>query len=573
MATQTAIEYAGRRVRLLEFDGTSRKLRVVGVQDVDLDVPPQGEGGPDPDDLRARAIAAAMKDAGFSNDPSAMAFDAAHAMFREFDLPFTNEEQIAKVVRFESESHFPGDIDDVIIQHIVLRKLRDKSHLLVVAVRKDDLLDRLDILEESGLDPQLVDIDVFAMYHALVGTGVADEHPRQIIVDADTSTTTLMFLVDGTLFAVRSIRIGAHGVAAAEPPAEDGGEPAPASASASGSAAAAARSAARDTELETARTHDYLSRLTREIRRTLSTLPDFGQADALYVTGSGSRLPGMREALTAAFGLQAKTLNLLERVDHKLDDAELERYGPEFGAALGMAYKLSGLDRTRTDFRREEAAYTRKFDQVKTPLIVLALMGFLVTAFLALHAFMDVKRLKAEYGDPVTQGGILGTGDKQLVELFDSEKELAEARARIAAVEFGPKRVQTLVNEIQKLGEGIKQDLGRSTTIPELRSALGAWIELFEVIRENESTLGRIALSRIDIDATTKQPNIKLSGEMEDLTHLSTFMDLLKARPMFKQVGVGPTKPTSKGTMSFTDMTIELDLSGGAAADEAEAAG
>ncbi len=560
MATQTAIEYAGRRVRLLEFDGTVRKLRVVGVREVDLDVPPQEEGGPDPDDLRAKAIAEVMKEAGFATDPSAMAFDAGHAMFREFDLPFTNEEQIAKVVRFESESHFPGDIDEVVIQHVVLRKLRDKSHLLVAAVRKDDLLDRLDILEESGLDPQFVDIDVFAMYHALVGTGVADEHPRMIVVNAETSTTTLMFLVDGTLFAVRSIRIGTHGVSSsavesltAEPGMEDAG---------GGAAAALARGAARESELETVRTHDYLARLTREIRRTLSTLPDFGQADALYITGAGSLLPGIRESMSASFGLQATSLNLLEHVEHKLSDEDVERYGPEIGATLGMAFKLCGLDRTHTDFRREEAAYTRKFDQIKTPLIVLALMAFLVTAFLGLHAYMDVKHLKAEYGDAATKSGILGTGDLQLVQLFDSEDKLEQARARIAAVEFGPKRVDAMLREVQKLSEDIKKGLGRSDTIPELRSALAAWIELFEVIRQNEDTLGRIALTRIDIEASGKEPTIKLSGEMEDLTHLSAFMDMIKARPMFKEANVGATKPTTKGTTSFTDVTLLLNLSG-----------
>jgi len=547
MATQTAIEYAGRRVRLLEFDGTVRKLRVLGVREVDVDVPPATEGGPDPDDVRARAIAEAMKEEGFVTDPSGMAFDAGHAMFREFDLPFTNEEQIAKVVRFESESHFPGDIDEVVIQHIVLRRLRDKSHLLVAAVRKDDLLDRLDILEESGLDPQFVDIDVFAMFHALVGTGLAAEHPKLIVVDANTSTTTLLFLAEGTLFAVRSIRIGSHGVTAGTGdalPAVEGAEESAGLGSAA--AAAVARSSARDTELETARTHDYLARLSREIRRTLSTLSEFGQADALYVTGSGSRLPGIRESMTAAFGLQAKPLNLLERVDHKLSDADVERYGPEFGAPLGVAYKLCGLDETRTDFRREEAAYTRKFDQVKTPLIVLALMIFLVTAFQGLHAYMDVKKLKAEYGER-----ILATGDLQLSKLFESESELEAAKARVEAVEFGPKRVQVQLNEIQKLGEDIKQRLGRSNT---------AWIELFDVVKENEDTIGRIALTRVDVEATGKEPTIKISGEMEDLTHLSAFVELLKARPLFPEVSVGSTKPTNKGTLSFTDVTLHVDF-------------
>src|SRR5262245_60723790 len=130
MAAQIAIEYGTRRVRLLEFDGSGKKVRVLGVRDVSLDLPPElvmlediekaegerGEGAPparqgeDPDDVRAKAIAKAVSESGFVRDPSAMAFPAAHAMFREFDLPFTTREQIEKVVKFECESHFPGDI-------------------------------------------------------------------------------------------------------------------------------------------------------------------------------------------------------------------------------------------------------------------------------------------------------------------------------------------------------------------------------------------------------------------------------------------------------------------------------
>src|SRR5262245_5840852 len=131
MAAQIAIEYGTRRVRLLEFDGSGRKVRVLGVRDASLEVPadllvledvaqaeaersgteaPKREGA-DPDDLRAHAIAEAVAESDFVRDPSAMAFPAAHAMFREFDLPFTTREQIEKVVKFECESHFPGDID------------------------------------------------------------------------------------------------------------------------------------------------------------------------------------------------------------------------------------------------------------------------------------------------------------------------------------------------------------------------------------------------------------------------------------------------------------------------------
>jgi Tfp pilus assembly PilM family ATPase len=327
MAGQTAIEYGGRRVRLLHFDGSGRKLRVLGVAETELPEVAGGgeEGEQEAADLHATAIDEALDEAGFPSDPSVMAFDAGHAMFREFDLPFTSDEQIAKVVRFESESHFPGDIDDYVIQHVVLRKTRDKSHLLVCGVKKDDLLDRFEILEEAGLDPMLVDIDDLALYQALLGTGVAAEHPRMAVLNAQDTTTSLLVLVDGKLFALRSIRVGARSVTR-DVQAGDA-----------------------DSDVGTAHAHEYFTRLLREIRRTLSTVPELGELDALYVTGSGSRIPGFGEAVGEALGCEAVSLDLLESVDHKLSAADAERYGPDIGVLLGLAYKLNGMDETRTD--------------------------------------------------------------------------------------------------------------------------------------------------------------------------------------------------------------------------------
>src|SRR5690606_4667767 len=110
MVAQTAIDYGADRLRLLEFDGSGKRIRVLDVVDVDLAVAP-ADDDVEPDDLRAEAVAEAAKEARLVTDPCGMAFASAHALFREFDLPFTNDEQIEKVVRFEAESHIPLDID------------------------------------------------------------------------------------------------------------------------------------------------------------------------------------------------------------------------------------------------------------------------------------------------------------------------------------------------------------------------------------------------------------------------------------------------------------------------------
>jgi len=548
MPRQTIIEYGVHRVRLMEFDGNGKKLRVLGVTDVPLDVAP-AEGGTEADagDAQAAAIRTALRESGFTNDPCAMSFDASSAMFREFDLPFTNDEQIAKVVRFESESHVPGDIDDYVLQHLALRKTRDKSHILVMAIKKDALLDRLDILDESGLDPMLVDIDDLALHNALVATGVADEHPRIAVISAQEHSTSMLFIEGGKLVAVRSIRIGTRG--AGGHGGAPGGETETEGSGAAGADAGGGEPSAEQA-LDTARTHEYLTRLTREIRRTTSTLPDALPVDALYVTGPGGAVPGFGPALAEVLGGEPQPLDLLSRVTHELSDEDARRWGPELGVALGMAFKLNGADVSHTDFRREEAAYTHKFDQVKTPLIVLSFLIFLVVAFLGLDAYMQAGKLRTEYDRIVTQGdaylgGILG--------------DASASRAKWEGIEPGPKRVRAVLDAVKALREEIAQKLGRSKGIPDLQSALEVWIELSNTIFDNEAAIGRLALQRIDIDVLARPPQLKLDGQVKDLTHFAKLQEVLRERPMFKEVEPGSTQPVADG-VRFSELVIKLNL-------------
>jgi len=558
MPRQTIIDYGGHRVRLMEFDGAGKKLRVLGVIDVPLDgAIAEGEEAAEAGDAQASAIRKALRSAGFTSDPCAMAFDASNAMFREFDLPFTSDDQINKVVKFESESHVPGDIDDYVLQHQVLRKTRDKSHILVIAVKKDELLDRLDILEESGLDPMLVDIDDLALHNALVATGVAAEHPRIAVVNAQEHSTSLLFIQQGKLVAVRSIRIGTRGAGSHGAGAETG---------AAADEAGAEGGTAEEVALDTARTHEYLTRLTREIRRTTSTLPDALPVDELYVTGPGGAVPGFGAAMSEVLGREPKPLDLLDRVTHDLSDEEARHWGPQLGVALGMAFKLNGQDVSGTDFRRDEAAYTHKFDQVKTPLIVLSFLVFLVVAFLGLDAFMEAGKLRTEYDRIVTQG------DSFLAQILG---DADAAKAKWEHAEAGPPRVRAVHEAVKGLREEIAQKLGRSKSIPDLESGLEVWIEFSNTIFANEAAIGRLALLRVDIDVTSRPPTIKLDGQVEDLEHFAKLQEVLRERPMFKNVDPGSVQPVADGTR-FSDLVIELDLAvdtvGGAAAAAAAAA-
>lgn len=540
---QLAIDYGTDKVRLLGFEGAGKRLRVLSVVEVSLNgqAPPTTEGAdaPGADDHAAEAIGQALDDAGMDTDPSAMAWPAGQAMFREFTLPFTGDEQIAKVVRFEAESHIPLDIDDVVTQHLVLRKTRDKAQILAVAVKKDDLLDRLDVLEPTGVDPMFVDVDVLALLHALDGAGVLAEHPRSVVISVQDHATYLLFLDEGRLIAVRSLRLGAHGI----PRVPGGADPADVARAADG----------REAEVIAGRTTEFLGRLERETRRTLTGLPPVEGLPVVLLLGSGRAVPGLDASVGKLFpGARVELLDLLSRVEHELSAEDADRFGPDLGVALGVAYRLAGHDLTGVDFRRDECAYKRKFDQLKTPLIVLAFVVLLVVGLHGIDTFKRFQKIQREYG------ALLTNAQEQLQQQVGDNQE---ARKVWEGRPFGPEQMQAIAAAFDRRHNELALQLGRSAQIPAMPSALAVWMELSRVLLGNEEKLGRLWLRRIDIDVKARTPTLRVSGRMLDPSRYNELINLLSADPLFRNLRPGDVSPAPDGDFwDFGDTTADIDL-------------
>jgi len=223
----------------------------------------------------------------------------------------------------------------------------------------------------------------------------------------------------------------------------------------------------------------------------------------------------------------------------------------DIGVALGMAYKLNGVDSTQTDFRREECAYTRKFDQVKSPLIVLSFLLFLVIALGVIDAIYQVKKVKAEYQL------MLENAQTQLAELMEDN---AAAEAVWRNQEFGARRMQAISSEVERLHDDLARQLGRSQSIPVQPSALSAWIEFSNLLRENEEDLGRLWLDRIDISTADRSAQLKITGIMESNQKYNRLLDLLQEDPLYGEARLGKTSFTEDGRLEFTETVVDLDL-------------
>lgn len=566
MANYVGLDLGATRARFLECEGSAKKMKVVRFERVDLDAPSEGPASRFLDKEVAAVIEKRISAAKISREPVAMSWDSSLTVFRELDLPFTGEEQIRKVIKYEAESHLLNcDIDDVVVSFYKLSQDKDRSHLMVMAARKDQLMNRFDVLGRAGIDPLVVDLDVMAAFNTLSALGYLQEHKSFMVLDCGLHSTNLLLVVDGRLVSGRAIRMGCSSFTTrlaqdldADPkelegqastllddpnkPREDDLVVPVSSGDDEEKEETAKVPAELAHDLAVSRAEDFYQKLSREVKRTLVTsrLPE--PIEVIYVTGPGSLLTGFGEGIAERLNLEApiERLRLLERVDHDLSGDEAAVVESEMCTSLGLAFKLAGHDVTNIDFRQEECRYARKFDQIKEPLLYFC---FFLMFLVLMVNLLDAKMLWLKEPFFVQESG------SDLAKIHKMAKEeftkALGTKAKLTGdyADPGMRSLDFIKRKMLAEKEAIMGELGRGGTIPELDSALPVWRECFNQIQSLESEIGRFMLDDITISVHERDPYIKLNGVLDSYSSWDKLKGALEKIPGILEVKPGKADP------------------------------
>lgn len=586
MASFVGLDLSSNQARILEAEGTAKKLKIKNFATVDLES--SGTTGPAAafmDKETAEQIGKALSKNKFSREPMAMSWDSDHTIFREMTLPFLGDEQIRKVIKYEAESHLLNcDIDDVVVSFYKLReeKEKERSHLLVMAAKKDHLLNRFEALGRNGIDPIVVDLDVMASFNALSGTGFTKKHAAFMVLDCGRRTTNLLVIENGRLVSGRAIRLGSDSVLRRiagdidAKPGELGNDPArlledpdatrkddlfiPASVAAGEARSELAKSSAELThDLATQEASGFFGRLSKEVRRSLVTAKLPVTVEVIYVTGPGSLMPGFAEGVADHLPIEApiEPLRLLDEIDHPFTGEEARQVEAEILTALGLAYKIAGHDDTGVDFRQEEAQYARKFDQIKEPLVYLC--AFLVFLVLLVNLF-DVRKLSVrkpflfqqEHADLTRIHEVAKEKYRRALGTNAPKIPAKHETGSIAALGF-------LQNTMAGRIDTLKGELGRGGAIPEQVSAFKAWKDLFEAISPAMGSIGKLYLKEVNISiGNQRKPYIQLSGVVRDATSFSNLQEAIGKIPdiVRESLDAGPVNDRGEAGYFFNNLKV-----------------
>ena len=260
---------------------------------------------------------------------------------KRISIPTMSEDQLADSIKQEAAQHIPFDIDVVNIDYQILSEdtTGPQMDVLLVAVKKDKILNYTNVLSLAGKSPAVVDIDAFALQNcyeynyqphhdttvALLNLGASVMNinivkgttplfTRDVSVGGNQYTDSLQKELDLSFDDAESLKLGRKVGTVSE-----------------------------DAKLP------ILQQVTEIIVLEIQKTFDFFRATAsgehierIYLAGGSSRVPGLVEALRQEFSLPVEVLNPFQRIIPPTDSMEhdiLEQNPGQLAVAVGLALR------------------------------------------------------------------------------------------------------------------------------------------------------------------------------------------------------------------------------------------
>jgi type IV pilus assembly protein PilM len=290
--------------------------------------------------LVADAVKGLLASAGIKTKDVVIAVGGRDVIIKKIQMDRMKEADARSMIRWEAEQHVPFDMENVELDFQILDPHGDglQMTVLLVAAKRELIEHKMTLLGEVGLQPSIIEVDAFALHNAF-----EINHPDAMqgvvgLVNIGHEMTQVNILDDGIPVLNRDIPLGTRrfredlqrerGLSADE-------------------ADALLRAADHDAALA-----PFLESRGEElavgIERAAAFLQTSSRSGAgvarLFITGGGSRIPGLSRVLADRLRIPVQMANPIERLqvaDGVFDAMEIDEVAPLLMLPIGLALRTA----------------------------------------------------------------------------------------------------------------------------------------------------------------------------------------------------------------------------------------
>ena len=287
-----------------------------------------------------------------------ISFEAEQFFYRNLSLPFADKRKVEKILPIELEESIPLSMESLIVDSLVMAGREKESAVIAAFAEKTFLAERLEVLQELGLDPEIV-----AVSGAQCALQLARRHPERdfILLDCGCRRVTLFAVIAGKMRLVRPLIFDDGGLADFHMDKNS-----------------QFVSAKRPEKRE-----DTFKSLAREIRRTLYALDDVDPQIPFVLTGPLVGVPESVDGLADALGNRVDVCDLLSapfKVEVQCGLWRSDLMSSALALGLRRGRRQEGFNFRKETFARKISyeRYKKMVPRLVAPLVILliAMIGF-----------------------------------------------------------------------------------------------------------------------------------------------------------------------------------------------------
>jgi len=263
-------------------------------------------------------------------------------IIKKVSLPVMSDNELREAIPWELKQLITQNIEEINYDYQVLpgEDSEGRMEVLIAAAKKDITNDYLAVVNEVGLNPIVVDVDLFALEN-LYDINYSDVNGILALVNIGACITNINILKDGMSIFTRDLNMGGNKftewIQKEFNIGYDDAEKMKLSLGRSG----------LPPELDKL-TQDFLDTICRDIRKTMDFFSStylMQRVDKIMLSGGSSKIPNLKKSLESITESKVESVDPFKKVsfnERDFDPEFIKDIAPKMAVAMGLALRRDG---------------------------------------------------------------------------------------------------------------------------------------------------------------------------------------------------------------------------------------
>ncbi|HUF12904.1 MAG TPA: type IV pilus assembly protein PilM [Longimicrobiales bacterium] len=288
--------------------------------------------------LVADTIRSVVESAGLKKKNVVAAVGGHDVIIKKIQMDRMEEADAREVIRWEAEQHVPFDMESVQLDFQILDPGGEAAQMsvLLVAAKRELIDNRQSLLTDAGLNVSIIDVDAFALHNAFEVNYPDEMRGLIALVNVGHETTNVNLIEDGVPVSVREISFGSRRLREALQRER-------------GLTADEAEEMVQGRSDSHQELDSFVVERADELGVGIERAAAFvaaqtggSEVSRVFLSGGGSRVPGMVEALASRLRIPVRIVSPLERIAVRpevMQSHPIDELAPMLMMAVGLAMR------------------------------------------------------------------------------------------------------------------------------------------------------------------------------------------------------------------------------------------